>query len=221
MWIRIHRSTSLLLLFLLISMSPWSHAGDDTMSHLNVLTRFFSTLGTLGGKFTQQTISASGRPEPLRRGDFLLRRPGQFKWSYTSPEKQVILADGNRLTIYDEDLEQMTIKPFDAAAEGSPAGLLISSRPLTSLFTIAVMPVVGDVHWFELTPKNTSSGFRSTRIGIDKHGLREMIIIDDFDQESRIRFRETTSSPTINEHSFIVNPAPGTDISDETPVNGQ
>ncbi|MCH9765831.1 MAG: outer membrane lipoprotein carrier protein LolA [Alphaproteobacteria bacterium] len=60
---------------------------------------YFNSLGDLKGKFIQY---AKGK-RPMR-GNFLMQRPGKFRFNYNKPSRQVIISDGRFLAIQDYDL---------------------------------------------------------------------------------------------------------------------
>ena len=40
-------------------------------------------------------------------GTFAFARPGKFRWSYDKPYEQLLVGDGDKLWIYDPDLNQV------------------------------------------------------------------------------------------------------------------
>ena len=57
------------------------------------------------------------------KGYVRLQRP-DFKWVVASPYPQTIVTAGDRIQIYDPDLEQVTIRPLDDALGDTPVALL-------------------------------------------------------------------------------------------------
>lgn len=180
------------------------------------LKSFFAELKDLGGTFVQRAEDDTRPSGGLHEGRFLLQRPGHFRWRHERPERQIIVADGTRLKIYDEDLEQLTIKALDSSAKNSPAGLLVTHDAVDKLFDIKPLPTEAQVEWFELVPKSGDSGFRYTRIGLLNGQLHAMVIEDEFGQRTRFTFADVTRHPKIPADAFTVHPAPGTDVMDET-----
>jgi len=61
------------------------------------------------GDFTQRMVKEEGgklRTSSASSGNFLFARPGKFIWTYQKPYEQVLQADGEKLYIYDKDLNQ-------------------------------------------------------------------------------------------------------------------
>jgi hypothetical protein len=70
-------------------------------------------------------------------GTFVFARPGKFIWTYVKPYEQVLQADGDKLYIYDKDLNQVTVKKLGDALGSSPAAILFGSNDLEKNFTLS------------------------------------------------------------------------------------
>jgi hypothetical protein len=47
-------------------------------------------------------------------GKLYLQKPGRFRWDYSEPSEQLILADGKQIWFYDKDLQQANVRNMDA-----------------------------------------------------------------------------------------------------------
>ena len=66
---------------------------------VNKVSNYFSGLSTLKGRFVQ--TSADNK---RMKGDFLVKRPGRFRFDYARPSRQIVISDGRYLAIQDLDL---------------------------------------------------------------------------------------------------------------------
>ena len=57
-------------------------------------------------------------------GRLYLQKPGKFRWDYSEPSEQLILADGKQIWFYDKDLQQANVRNMDASLANTPAVLL-------------------------------------------------------------------------------------------------
>jgi hypothetical protein len=64
-------------------------------------------------EFTQSVTSppTARRPHQDQQRQFEFQRPGKFRFNYTKPFEQLIVADGKTLWLYDADLNQVTQRP--------------------------------------------------------------------------------------------------------------
>ena len=60
-------------------------------------------------RFTQE-VRDNGRVSRQSTGTFGIARLGKFRFVYEKPYKQTIVSDGTTVWLYDEDLNQVTIK---------------------------------------------------------------------------------------------------------------
>ena len=88
---------------------------------IDVLRDYLNGLESFSAAFAQERYDEYGELLETASGRCLVKRPGRFRWSYTSPYLQSIIGDGDTLWIYDEDLEQVTVNPMGEIQAGSPA----------------------------------------------------------------------------------------------------
>ena len=70
------------------------------MELIQKVTTYFNQMGDMKGNFVQ--ISADNK---RLRGKFYIKRPGQFRFEYNLPSRQIVVSDGKYLAIQDLDLK--------------------------------------------------------------------------------------------------------------------
>lgn len=176
------------------------------------LQRSFSEVKSLRADFEQTVTDAKGKVIQEAKGTFALQRPGKFRWDYRAPYQQIIVADGRKIWVYDTDLEQVTVKPLDAALGGTPAQLLSGTRPLEQDFVITGLPPRDGLEWVELVSKAKEKEFERVRLGFDQRDLRMMEIADSFGQSTRLKFSNLQRNPAIDAKTFVFVPPKGVDV---------
>lgn len=116
---------SVLWFFLFFGMTLNS---SSVIAEIDPLELFFESTETFSADF-QQTVLGENR-EVLQEsiGRFVLQRPGRLFWTYGEPPEQMIVADGNRLWVYDVSLEQVVVRRQDKGLGATPAGLLADGK---------------------------------------------------------------------------------------------
>lgn len=182
------------------------------------LEGFFNNIQTMQADFQQTLVDEQGNVVQEASGTFALQRPGKFRWDYAMPFEQLIVADGKKVWIYDVELEQVTVKPLQAALGSTPAALLSGSQPLEDNFTITERGTQDGLQWIELQPKAeaTDSSFESIRMAFDSGDLRVMQLLDSFGQTTYMRFSDLQSNPDIDPSLFEFIPPEGVDVIGET-----
>lgn len=191
----------------------------DTRSGSAQLEAFFQDLDSLSATFEQTVLDPQGKTTQRMRGTVDLARPMKFHWRYTAPYEQDIVADGQRLWLYDHDLDQVTVKRLDENLRGTPAALLGSRQPLEESFLIHELPQRDGMAWVALRPRNEDTGFDSIRMGFSNGALAVMELLDSFGQTSIITFGGLQKNAAIPPENFTFTPPPGADvIHDDAPL---
>ena len=152
------------------------------------LDQFLSEVDSFEGQFKQTVLDENGEVIQDSAGDVALDKPGRFRWQYNQPYPQLILADGEYLWIYDEELLQATAKPIEEALGNAPIMLLTDIRPLDQDFEIMEVATRDGLHWVELIPIVKDTEFHLINIGLNKDGIQKMELHDQFSQKTIIEF---------------------------------
>lgn len=185
------------------------------------LERFFDGLQSLSAHFEQTLLDAQGKVSQQAQGQLSIQRPGRFRWDYTTPYRQLVLGDGQRIWTYDADLEQATVRPQDDALAGTPALLLSAAEPPQTLFEIKPLPKRNEESWFELTPHAQDTQFNQLRLGFRGNELVAMELVDAFDQLTQFRFSELQRNAPVAASLFRFDPPAGVDVIGASPQTGQ
>lgn len=190
---------------------------------LSSLEAFVRSAKAGSAQFTQ-TVTSPARSEQAPRvqsssGSFTFQRPGQFKFVYTRPFAQTIVADGQTLWLYDEDLEQVTRRQQGDALAGTPAALLTSVQDMAALrkdFTLSNQPDADGLQWVQAEPKSAQGQIQQLRVGFTTEGtLAALEILDSFGQRSLLRFEQVQLQPQLPAGSFKFQPPAGVDVLDQ------
>ncbi len=137
-------------------------AGNAQAGARDDLAAFTKGLKGLDGQFTQQVYDASGKRKENASGRFALSAPRLFRWEYTKPYPQLIVADGKHVWVYEPDLQQATKRAQGAEEQNSPLTALIDPSKLERNYTVTEAGTEAGLEWLQLTPRNAEEGgFRS------------------------------------------------------------
>ncbi len=178
------------------------------------LERYLEGLVSWRASFEQELRDEHGGMRERSSGVFYLQRPGRFRWEYERPHRQSIVADGQRVWIYDPELEQVTVKPLEAALGSTPALLLGGDVDIEKEFKVAEQGERDGIAWLVLTPKGGEPQYTEIRLGFEGAALRAMELHDNFGQTTRIRFRGERRNAPIDRALFAFKPPPGVDVLD-------
>jgi outer membrane lipoprotein carrier protein len=145
-------------------------------------------------------------------GVLYLQRPGKFRWDYTEPKGQIVLADGKTVWLVEEDLKQAYQKPQSDALRGTPALLLTEQLKLEDHFEIADLGPSQDLEWVELVPRDPESQFTRILLAFKDSELRRMELADKFAQVTRFGFSDIKRNPRLDPKLFVYTPPRGTQL---------
>ena len=183
-----------------------AHAGS-----VEQLEEFVRDVKTGQASFTQTVTSPDGVRTKKSSGRFEFSRPNRFRFSYAKPFEQSIVADGNKVWIFDADLNQVSSRKLEKALGGTPAALLAGGS-LAKDFDLAPQPDKDGISWVLATPKASETAFQSVRVGFRGKALAAIEIVDSFGQRSHLQFSQFEANPALKADLFQFKVPPGADV---------
>ena len=181
------------------------------------LNRFISDLDSMRANFVQTVIDNDGNIVDQSEGAMALLRPGRFRWDYSLPFEQQIVTNGKRLWIYEPDLDQVTIKPFESGVGQTPALLLSGDAEVFKRFDISPIDISGSEYdWLLLQPRDEESGYESIQIVFDQDLLKIVRFSDDFGHHTQLEFADIEANTVLVETEFEFVVPPGIEIINDT-----
>ena len=176
------------------------------------LEKFSNGLETLQVDFTQVVKSQDGTIHDKTYGNAWLQSPDKLRWVYAGDFPEIIVADGSDVWVYDEALEQVTIKPQSKQAADTPLLILTDISQLDQQFMVAELGDFEDMDLLELRSRDVESQFERILVGVDASGIRMMIMEDAFGQRTEIHFTNIVRNAEVAADVFSFTPPQGTDV---------
>ncbi len=182
-------------------------------SALFQLRQFTGELESLTADFVQQVEDANGGLIETTEGSVYLQQPDYFRWDYRGEYPQQIIADGQRVWIYDEALEQVTVKPQSELAADSPLSILTHPNMVDEQFRVTELGEEDGIALMELAPLGEEPGeFQRITLGFQALELRLLVLEDAFGQRTRIEFAELKRNIGLEPTLFAFTPPEGVDV---------
>lgn len=191
---------------------PLLAEADEVSQGEIYLENFLSRTRTLQADFNQTLRTRDGEVLQQSEGEFYLNRPGKFRWNYSAPYEQIIVSDGERIWIYDVDLQQVTVQKQDAGLPTTPMALLEDSFKLHQSFSVLPMDEHDGIYRLKLVSKSKESDFGEIVVGLDEEGLRFMQLHDQFEQVTDIVFSDINTNTKLADDIFEFIPPEGVDV---------
>jgi outer membrane lipoprotein carrier protein len=167
---------------------------------------------TARADFEQKVFDRERKLVQESKGSFSFLRPGRFRWIYAQPYPQLIVGDGRRVWIYDEDLNQVTVRAMAKALGSTPAALLAGAADVERAFELADAGSRDGLEWLEAKPREREAGFERIRLGMGTLGVQAMELTDHFGQTTVLRFSNVVRNPQLDPASFRFVPPKGADV---------
>jgi len=183
-----------------------------TAASLQRFSEFINETLTARGEFEQKIFDRNRKLLQESRGTLAFSRPGKFRWSYVKPYAQLIVGDGSKVWIYDEDLKQVTVKKLDQALGSTPAALLAGNNEAMRAFMLSDRGAKDGLEWLEALPRDKESSFERIRMGFGSSGLEVMELVDNLGQTTVLRFALLERNPKLDPGLFRFSPPKGADV---------
>ena len=181
-------------------------------SSLERFAEFITKTLTARGEFEQKIFDHNRKLLQESRGVLAFSRPGKFRWTYVKPYAQLIVGDGSRVWIYDEDLKQVTVKKLDQALGSTPAALLAGNNEAMRAFRLSDKGAKDGLEWLEALPRDKEGSFEKIRMAFGSSGLKVMELVDSFGQTTVLRFTALERNPKLDPGLFRFSPPKGADV---------
>ena len=184
-------------------------------SGIDQLKAFLKDVKSLEGQFDQTVTDRNGKVTQKSTGTMQFSRPGKFRWEYAKPYKQIIVGDGQKLWLYDPDLNQVTVRKLNKAIGSSPAALLAGDTEIEKNFQLKDAGVADNLSWVEATPKSSESTFELVRMGFADKELAVLELKDNFGQNTTIKLAGTHVNSKFSSNTFKFTPPKDADVISE------
>jgi len=177
-----------------------------------VLEQHLAGLQTLSANFEQRVTAADGHSLQQSSGILQLARPGRIYWVAEPPFEQTVVSDGQRIWVYDPDLEQVTVRPLASQLDNSPAALLVGDADqVLEEFRICAFRE-GDVTRIQLHPLNTDALYTEIELLFEAGAPAGIRMIDSLGQHTQTTLSTIELNQPLDPQVFHFTPPPGVDV---------
>ncbi len=179
---------------------------------LDQMSGFLKGLHSLAATFDQTVLNTENNHSGRFEGQFLLKRPQRFRWNYTAPYEQDIIADGRWVWVVDKDLEQVSQQSQEDALRGTPAIVLLADTDINKSFEVVELGKHQGEYWLELIPRDPEGPFERIQLAFADNMLKRMETRDKFGQISRFVFHGLQRNIDLPDDLFVYTPTPELDV---------
>lgn len=183
----------------------------DEEKNAKELSLRLSQIKTLSASFKQQ-ITNDGQLIQQSKGTIRIKKPMRFLWSTKKPTEQRIIADGEKLWVYDLDLEQVSVSDLGKTIANTPAAFLSKENlSLSNNYTITKKRVKEKVY-YKLVPKKASHSYLQIVLGFKDDLFDYISVKDQLSQMTRLWLTEVRINQPLANSLFTFTPPKGVDL---------
>ena len=182
-----------------------------TASPIESLARLLEPYRTFSADFQQSTLDSKGSSITEMTGALAIASESIFYWKTDPPFSQVIVADGEVLWVFDEDLYQVQVRPLDDTLTASPAAILSGDLDVLGSRFQVIEERTGTIAVYALEPRATDEVTRQIVLRFDGARLLDLSIEDALGNRSLVSLTEVKyGKPASALFKFI--PPEGADV---------
>jgi outer membrane lipoprotein carrier protein len=179
---------------------------------MDALRELLRPVSTLTAQFTQTVRGAHLEVLQSGEGTLSVQRPGKFRWETNAPYPQLIVATGEQVYVYDEDLAQVQVRPLAEAFAGTPARVLAGDvDALAEEFDVARIEPNADPS-FRLSPRADGAPYRELRLSFAGKLIRQIEVVDSLGQLTQVELRDVRINQPIDASQFLFDIPSGVDV---------
>lgn len=164
----------------------------------------------LQAHFTQYELVENNQKVDPNSGQVWMQVPALFRWQYVEPIEQLIVADGEKVWVYDEDLEQVTVKAQDN--ELNPIYVIINDEKSQQHYDIKHEMSRQDIDWISLTPKVRNEEVQTVWLAVHEQTIIQIKVVNQMGQTMVFEFNDIQKNPDMPEDMFTFVPPEGVDV---------
>lgn len=179
-FIGINMSRFFVVLLLLLPLGVNAEATEVKVSSATqALYERMSHIQSMSAYFVQKVTDHEGWLISEQSGQMQLQRPNKIRWHSRAPQEQLVVGDGQKLWLYDPDLEQVTVYKNPQMLEGPMTLLAQSQEALAAQFAIAEEECELQV-CYVLKPRKTDNSvvFTELHFEFSADGLEKIVMLD-------------------------------------------
>ncbi len=170
-----------------------------------------NTIKTMQASFLQ-TIKAKKTEPAKSSGNMALAKPNNFFWKTIKPMPQLFIADGEHLWIYDEELEQVSVRPQGKNLTGAAAIFLSDeNNNIAEDFDVEVTSEQGGEH-FDLWAKRDNVSFPRVSLVFVDEIIKQIDLYDELGQHTNVLFTNVKLNAKLSPKLFKFIVPKGTDV---------
>ena len=164
---------------------------------------FKKEMNSFSTSFVQSTYDENGVLISTSKGNLLYKRKSKYVLEYTKPNKIKFISDGNLITTYDQDLEQVIIQSVNDRIKNNIVDIFTNEELIKNKFILKLSFLDGENH-INFSPLDKEYEKNIFLLVIRENKIKKITFVNDFDQSVIMIFNGFKKNANILESSFKI-----------------
>jgi outer membrane lipoprotein carrier protein len=208
---------NVLFILLLMGSLPGSTFALDPAAIVDAIQKQYDATDTFQARFIQKSYLKILGQSQKAEGSVSIKKPGQMKWDYKAPDRQILVSNDQALWLYLPDEKQVTkMKVQSIYSSNTPALFLAGRGKLTESFTIGKVTEERGLYIAELTPRDKAQNLSKMEILADKKNYRIVgsRVYDNLGNKTEMLFSNIKTNPNLEKKLFQFEVPKGVELID-------
>jgi len=172
----------------------------------------------LTAHFVQKAYNKAMNQTQTATGTVYIKKPGQMRWDYDSPQAQVFIMNQEKFWWYTPQSKQVIVKPAREAFDSHlPLAFISGVGSLRQDFNIQFapdQPQTKEVYTLELVPKQPQVNLKKMWLKVDKKNYRiqEVVMYDFYGNITTLEFSQHKLNTGLKTSIFQFEPPLGVQV---------
>jgi outer membrane lipoprotein carrier protein len=190
-------------------------AGGDAApsGELDKIDGYYKSINSLSAEFAESSKPVGAEGE-TRTGKLYYRKPGQMRWEFSAPRRELIVSDGQTIYDYQPDLNQVIEAAFAQAFKSVGASaFLLGIGDLKRDFDISwpASPRSNGLIRLTLVPKGGSEKL-DLKLSATTYKMVTLTVSDSVGDTTELHFHHVQSNLPLDDSLFTFVPPQGVDV---------
>lgn len=182
-----------------------------------MLQETYDKTSSFTADFSQTTSMKLSKRQRKGHGSLVIKKPGLMRWDYQEPDRQVLICDGEEMSMYFSSAQQMIVMPAQEYLQSDVTyAFFAGSGNVLRDFNVGEIPddyCCGDLPDLKLVPKKQHPQVESIYLWLDDRFLiSRMKISDYYGSVTDLSFTNIKLNQKVSADRFRFVPPPGTEI---------
>ena len=165
--------------------------------------KFIKEMNSFSTSFVQNTYDENGLLVTTSNGSLIYKKKSKYILEYKSPNKIKFISDGQLITIYDQDLEQVIIRSLKKSLNNNIIDIFTNEKLINDKFELKIFFKNNENH-INFLPINKDIKKSDFLLVVSNNMIKSISFVNDFDQSVIMNFNGFEINVSILESQFKI-----------------